>query len=683
MGLDDCAKLQEHRGASYWVARQLLCGYSPAEPSPQPGPRPVIGESLEAVQHHASLTGNTLLSGRLRQQGALEWQATLSSAVLSQNLMYGSTVSKMQQQHPTGQFQQGFKQSAPSSAMNFNTGNQMPRVDGFGTQVGQLGTAEQNFLQQQRNPDIDALTRQQLQQLQQRMNGTANPVFLPTNNTEVPSAAATAAMQAAQMRAAQQAAQARAAAAAGNYMPQGRPVLNGLNTQQSAQMALNANLQRGAAAGQIQFQNGKPMLNQGLPSHQQMNYQQQAAGINQANIAQKQAQQSQALAQLKAAIARNQAMKVPDGNNNGNDMYQQYNNQDESLRKFGMEFFGSRPVGAQQAGQSNYGVNTAGLNPQQLQQLNIAQAAGRMSPAIMQQAGRMPSPAIMQSANPGPAGIVNKEQRRLALACVALQLARGGVSVKQAINSGIMGGMSVTDVRFIVECYNAERLRMRNANCGFEDAHVHVRGLEAASAEDAINSLKLQQGHLECARGPSPALSVTRSDTSRRTSESMATAAAQATDMVNSLPQEVVDANFNALSYGFFGQANNIVGGALEDADASLGGLIETDVEVPSVASGKLEELDLPVGIDDELMAVVQKELAEQGNVVALSSDSINLTPNDGQTLDISAAEVAWLKAAASANQALMEGNTGEEEELGNDDLDARLANLDLGSGFF
>ncbi|MGQ3164879.1 MAG: hypothetical protein ACT6T3_21900, partial [Agrobacterium sp.] len=49
------------------------------------------------------------------------------------------------------------------------------------------------------------------------------------------------------------------------------------------------------------------------------------------------------------------------------------------------------------------------------------------------------------------ASAANKEQRRLALACVALQLARGGISVEQAINSGIMGGMSVTDVRFIVE----------------------------------------------------------------------------------------------------------------------------------------------------------------------------------------------------------------------------------------
>jgi hypothetical protein len=55
---------------------------------------------------------------------------------------------------------------------------------------------------------------------------------------------------------------------------------------------------------------------------------------------------------------------------------------------------------------------------------------------------------------------MSKDQRRLALACVALQLARGGVSVEQAVQSGVMGGMSVTDVRFIMECFNAERDRM-------------------------------------------------------------------------------------------------------------------------------------------------------------------------------------------------------------------------------
>ncbi|KAJ9523687.1 hypothetical protein QJQ45_020116 [Haematococcus lacustris] len=65
----------------------------------------------------------------------------------------------------------------------------------------------------------------------------------------------------------------------------------------------------------------------------------------------------------------------------------------------------------------------------------------------------------------------NTEQRRLALACVALQLARGGISVEQAISRGVMGGMSVTDVQFVVECYNAERERMQAA--GQPSAAVH------------------------------------------------------------------------------------------------------------------------------------------------------------------------------------------------------------------
>jgi hypothetical protein len=52
----------------------------------------------------------------------------------------------------------------------------------------------------------------------------------------------------------------------------------------------------------------------------------------------------------------------------------------------------------------------------------------------------------------------------------------------------------------------------------------------------------------------------------------------------------------------------------------------------------------------------------------------------------VPADQQAWLAAAASANTALWGGEgVLEEEEDGpsNDDLEARLANLDLGSGFF
>ncbi|KAL6757570.1 hypothetical protein V8C86DRAFT_2622651 [Haematococcus lacustris] len=81
----------------------------------------------------------------------------------------------------------------------------------------------------------------------------------------------------------------------------------------------------------------------------------------------------------------------------------------------------------------------------------------------------------------------NTEQRRLALACVALQLARGGISVEQAISRGVMGGMSVTDVQFVVECYNAERERMQAA--GQPSAAVHP-GAPLPSMPSSSSSLR-------------------------------------------------------------------------------------------------------------------------------------------------------------------------------------------------
>lgn len=75
--------------------------------------------------------------------------------------------------------------------------------------------------------------------------------------------------------------------------------------------------------------------------------------------------------------------------------------------------------------------------------------------------------------------LASKEQRRLALACVALQLARGGMTVQQAIDNGIMGGMSGTDVNFIIECYNAENARMKG------DPNSHSNGGMAPQSNSA------------------------------------------------------------------------------------------------------------------------------------------------------------------------------------------------------
>ncbi len=97
----------------------------------------------------------------------------------------------------------------------------------------------------------------------------------------------------------------------------------------------------------------------------------------------------------------------------------------------------------------------------------------------------------------------NKEQRRLALACVALQLARSGISIDQAINSGMMGGMSVIDVRFIVECYNAECERMKAAGSSGS-----VAG--AGSVNGAPNGLgtRANTQSVQSSRTQSPATSI-------------------------------------------------------------------------------------------------------------------------------------------------------------------------------
>eukprot|EP00798_Chlamydomonas_sp_ICE-L_P031414 gene31414-6582_t len=337
------------------------------------------------------------------------------------------------------------------------------------------------------------------------------------------------------------------------------------------------------------------------------------------------------------------------------------------------------------------------------------------------------------AANPltGSTGSANQEQRRLALACVALQLARGGMSVERAINSGIMGGMSVSDVKFIVECYNAERFRMMDAGAkAGGDGNVQIP--EAASTEKVISSLQQQaklERQLERQAGGEGCVSpgAPRSDTSRRTSNaSMVQAATAAAEMANNLPQEVVDANaFNAFSYGFFGNTNPAEGGleedlegGLEDAAGLLGGLAQ-DAEslealscldpgsglngsaLTNLAGGELDMAlvgdgggggDAVVGgwTSSPSGAVGSPKSAVSGSSPTAASSANGLGSGQqslgAQALGMSEADAeAWLQAAANANKPLWEGVAEEEEEeqAGNDDLDARLANLDLGSGFF
>ncbi|KAG2501324.1 hypothetical protein HYH03_001117 [Edaphochlamys debaryana] len=400
------------------------------------------------------------------------------------------------------------------------------------------------------------------------------------------------------------------------------------------------------------------------------------------------------------------------------------------------------------AGGLNGGSNINEVMLQNLKQMQLAKAMqdsanaaaanGMQSMQGMQQQGGGGGAGAGggDKASPGgdaaaAAANTNKEQRRLALACVALQLARGGMTVEQAINSGIMGGMSVTDVKFIVECYNAERQRMQGegspgvggpggqqgppqqgmpggGNGGYPGMHGHMgeggmgemaqhgipgmppgmgyanspnaapgspageehrEGIPLGASRFGPGPVSLPTGHASAPVSPphsgsrnSPiqrgALTAAASEAdgliheTRSEGGASAELAADAAATMAALAKEP----FDAFSYAFFGPTETGPGGELL-GELETGG--NGDGALEPVNMGALEAGPRgpgPLG-------------GPKGPLAALGE----LPPD----------QAAWLRAAASANQALWAGEGAEEGPMSNDEIAARLANLDLGSGFF
>eukprot|EP00195_Chlamydomonas_chlamydogama_P009570 CAMPEP_0202895264 /NCGR_PEP_ID=MMETSP1392-20130828/4505_1 /ASSEMBLY_ACC=CAM_ASM_000868 /TAXON_ID=225041 /ORGANISM="Chlamydomonas chlamydogama, Strain SAG 11-48b" /LENGTH=726 /DNA_ID=CAMNT_0049580213 /DNA_START=66 /DNA_END=2246 /DNA_ORIENTATION=+ len=261
------------------------------------------------------------------------------------------------------------------------------------------------------------------------------------------------------------------------------------------------------------------------------------------------------------------------------------------------------------------------------------------------QAAQVAAANGMQAGEAGGAApnTANKEQRRLALACVALQLARGGVSVEQAINSGIMGGMSVTDVRFIVECYNAERARMKelsggppsgsNSVVGSSESPTGKNGSIFGDGAPAVATTPPEKrGNLSVPGSPGVSSQAGSDAGSHRGSVISEGAAATATQAAAELlglntHEPLGDPNgvgFNAFSYDFFGVGNGSGGDLLEELEPGAGG--------DEALEGALEDL-------------------------------------------------SWLPEAAAAGAGLG-GALEDQQEASKDDLAARFDNLDLGAGF-
>ncbi|PNH11394.1 hypothetical protein TSOC_001824 [Tetrabaena socialis] len=406
------------------------------------------------------------------------------------------------------------------------------------------------------------------------------------------------------------------------------------------------------------------------------------------------------------------------------------------------------------------GINEVVL--QNLQKMQLAKAMQEASAAAV--SGMAMQQAADKAAPGGDAAASNssKEQRRLALACVALQLARGGMTVEQAINSGIMGGMSVTDVKFIVECYNAERQRMQNegtpgggaaaaAAAAGHQQHLQqhqqqqqhgpqqgMQGLQGhmpSQLELSMHAAGLGMGgmlpnigghgHQHGMQGPngmqqplpfapsptpgSPAPGAeARDPTAAAAPSRMGLPVAGHSSAPVSPPRTASQGS--PTQRGPFGASSDAEGAALEarseggasaelaaDAAAAVAALAKEPfdafsyaffgaTEEPSVGSGGLGELlgELELGADGG-------ELEALGGGGALEAEPQGAAPPEAPAAaaalsglgELDPAQAAWLRAAASANQAMWAGEGAEDGPMSNDEIAARLANLDLGSGFF
>eukprot|EP00798_Chlamydomonas_sp_ICE-L_P024303 gene24303-9906_t len=335
------------------------------------------------------------------------------------------------------------------------------------------------------------------------------------------------------------------------------------------------------------------------------------------------------------------------------------------------------PLHAQGAAQG------ARLTPQQMQQLKMdlqlqKRLSGLANQLQMQPIGR---PAPSQQAPIGPIqdgaahNIASREQRKLALACIALQLARGGVSVDQAMKSGMMSGMSVVDIRFIAECYNAERLRMQGAEAG-ETAPTKKNTAGFAntaiyqSAGSPASSMYLFDTGSSSPSSPHPARSVC---TSRTSSIGASTAAVM--EMANSLPGDLVHQQalavtpvlqdpsegmaLGAFNYGFFGNSETTLSNILLEDSIESDSAMRPGDELDSVYTGQS-----PFSLGSTL----------DGNVTIKNARSMDGAAEMNQLFTEKEREMLM---------AMVPGPQEEETDLTDEGLDACLANLDLGSGFY
>ncbi|GLC41175.1 hypothetical protein PLESTB_001530100 [Pleodorina starrii] len=729
-----------------------------------------VAASTQAAQARAAAVGNANLlqlqqaaqAAGLQRPQAMAWaqnQALQNAAIAQHNLA----------QHNLAQQNLAAAQNNPAllaAALQAQQARAALQVQQLAAQQ-QAAAAAARPLAPAQQGNVAAAAQQQLQvlrQLQARLNAAQAPNALAAVAAAAPAAAAKPTE--AQLQALRTAL-ARSAA--------GRAALNAANV-------LGANTPRNAV----------PPANNGAGAPPALNPLQQAINIQLLLQQQRNAVQvQQAQAQVTAAMANNIAANIQN-----NAAAAALNGQLAALQQAAAASAvanGQRPVlqgntAAALAGMSGVGGPNAGvLNDAMLQNLQKMQLAKAMqdSAAAASVTG-LSMPAADKGSQGGDAAAAaatnsSKEQRRLALACVALQLARGGMTVEQAINSGIMGGMSVTDVKFIVECYNAERQRMQSEGApgggaapaaanggairagpqqpgappphggvpqqglppGLPGGHIgaagglhgipgHLQGpVDLGVHGGTMNGMGAPHGMVGHHHGmspngmpPQPPLPFGHSPSAPGSPavggdlKDAAALAATAGGSASRLGPIPIPGHSSApvspprtASQGsptntrtrLTGAGSDVDGGAHEtrseggasaelaaDAAAAVAALAKEPFDAFSYAffgategpgmGELLGELETGGAADGEL---------ESGAVAPLDAEAhpgehgriVGASPLNGLG-ELAPDQAAWLRAAASANQAMWAGEGAEDGPM-NDEIAARLANLDLGSGFF
>lgn len=339
------------------------------------------------------------------------------------------------------------------------------------------------------------------------------------------------------------------------------------------------------------------------------------------------------------------------------------------------QLFASREHRSSNA-RGSMGSEDAGQN--RLMLLGANGSTGTTSPTFLSLDSKLAhlAPGLLQPPRPmstqplSPTGSVGKDDLRAILLSIGVELARHSIDVKTAVEAGWLGVLSPTDVAVLQEAYVAEERRLANeaingTNSGsycLDDAH-RTNGITSdilawAGAASSLHGVNLNsRGSPAASIASAGGLAPSNIHNSELGTYSLSDPPAQVT--------EIDDAHFSAFAYDFFGgnKLNDLLGGEALEA-------IEPD-------NNSNADIDEASGHHSHAASSVHNAPSRAPswppatNHTQLQVDD----PSMGCFSDM------CVGAAPSTQNAHDSDNVSTTSS--NHELVARIANLDLGCGFY